>query len=247
MKNFLRENFKEVIIMLFSYKKLIVALVFIAGFATASFAQDEAKMPHPDTKAGSAAWMFEIGGLGPFGMDALYIASFDVTSIVDAPVTPGSFIVLGAGGKYYFSDDLALKAILGFSTSSTGDPDPAKDPNGKTTLTMYGIVAGIEVHTHAVYSTSPYVGAQISFAGLSGKTTVTGQTSENSGSGSAFGIGAVAGFDWYVTNGIAIGGEYMLGFSKSSLSSTSGGTTTDLPSHTNIGISSASAHLVVHM
>ena len=98
---------------------------------------------------------------------------------------------------------------------------------------------------------SPYFGAQVSFAGLSesnSQTPTGGKNTETKSSGTAIGIGAVAGFDWYITNGIAIGGEYMLGFTTSSTSSTSAiGTTTDNPSITNIGISSVSVHLVVVM
>jgi opacity protein-like surface antigen len=159
--------------------------------------------------------------------------------------------VVGAGYKYYLSDDMALRAMLGFSTSSDGDE--AKT-GGKTTNTNYGIAVGVEMHTHAVYSTSPYFGAQLGFGGASydNKTTQGSVTSETKNSGTTFGIGVLAGFDWYFTHGLAVGAEYMLGFqsmsaSKTTTDATGTSTTTDLPSSSSIGISNAgNVHLVVH-
>jgi len=228
------------------FRKIFFITIAVAGLTQASFAQDNDNYPKPITKSGSAAWMFTISGLGPFGMSGLDFAEFQVPQSGE---TPAKFIVFGAGGKWYFVDNMALRAMLGFTTSTDGDTDPTKSPGGKTTTTIFGIAAGIEMHTHPVYSSSPYFGAQISFAsgGSDNQITTSGTTTETKSSGTAFGIGVLAGFDWYFTNAIAVGGEYMLGFNTTSLSSTDAGKTTNMPSSTNIGISSGSVHLVVHM
>jgi hypothetical protein len=227
--------------------KACVTLLIVAGLTSLTRAQDNDNVIRPNTKAGSAAWMFTIGGLGTFG-----IGQMQIGDAVNLPSGSGvaAGAVLGAGYKYYLSDDLALRALLGFNTSSSGDE--AKAP-GKYSTLAWGIAAGIEMHTHAVYSTSPYFGAQLSFAGANNdlkNTPSGGQTSETKNSGSTFGIEVLAGFDWYFTRGIAVGAEYTLGFSSmsSSLTSTSGGTstTTDAPSSTSIGISSGNVHLIVH-
>ena len=215
--------------------KFLVPVFVVLGLATASYAQDEANMARPNTKAGSAAWIFEFGGLSTLGM-----SGFNINNNFGG--------VLAAGWKWYFSDDMALRALLGFSISSSGaDTIP---PAGHNSGTLFGIAVGVEMHTHPVYSTSPYFGAQISFGTGSNDQTIKNGT-ETKTSGSAFGIGVLAGFDWYFTRGIAVGGEYMLGFSSFSGSTAvtpNGGTTTTTtdPSSTNIGISSASVHLVVH-
>lgn len=226
--------------------KLIFSFCLLVGFVTVSYAQEDATMARPNTKSGSAAWMFTISGLAPFGMDGFDLAAFDLTGDTENPLNE---TVFGAGGKWFFSDDMALRALFGFSTDNRGDADPTKDPSGKTTTTLYGIAVAVELHTHPVYSTSPYIGGQISFAGASvdNQKTVSGTTVEVKGSGSAFSIGVLAGFDWYFTHGIAVGGEYLLGFTSTSISNTSGGTTKSLPSSSTIGISSGSVHLVVHM
>ncbi|MEI8133943.1 MAG: hypothetical protein WCH46_02550 [bacterium] len=216
--------------------KFLFTVMVIAGFATVSLAQDEANMPKPNTKAGSAAWMFTVNGLGDFGLNGFGLG-------------PNGFPVVGAGWKWYFSDDMAIRAMLGLATNSSGDADVTKSTNGKNSTTAFGLAVAVEMHTHTVYSTSPYFGAQLMFS--SGSTTntktVSNTSTETKSSAGLFGIGALAGFDWYFTRGLAVGAEYMLGFSSASASSTSAGTTTDAPSSTSIGINyGGNVHLVVH-
>ena len=222
--------------------KTFVTLLVVAGFVSISRAQDE-NIIRPSTKSGSAAWVFSFGGLGTMSMGSMPVANI---TRGDGSTIP----VAGVGYKYYLSDDMALRATLAFGTTSSGDEDPTKSSTGKISTTNYGIGVGVEMHTRAVYSTSPYFGAQIAFGSASTDTKKTpsgGSTTETKSSGSSFGIGVLAGFDWYFTRGLAVGAEYMLGFSSGSSSVTSGSTTTDLPSSTSIGISNGgNVHLIVH-
>lgn len=220
--------------------KASATLFVVAALVGMSFAQDNDNIIRPSTKAGSAAWVFQFGGLATMGMGAVSITTANNTAVV------------GAGYKYYLSDDMALRAMLGFSTTTSGDEATVA---GSTTNTNYGIAAGIELHTHAVYSTSPYFGAQISFGGASStnkSSSTAAPNSESKSSGTTFGIAALAGFDWYFTHGLAVGAEYMLGFSSMSSSTSNtprGGssTTTDNPSVSAIGITNGgNVHLVVH-
>jgi hypothetical protein len=231
------------------YIFIIVTALCIAGI---SYAQDDpndtlgTRIHSPITKSGSAAWMFTVSGLDPFGMSGMEVGSFQNP---EETGTQDNFIVVGAGGKWFIADDLAIRALLGFTNSSEGDADVTKFSQGKTTTTIFGIAGGIEMHTHPVYSTSPYFGGQVSlaFGGDNNTRTEDGTTTESKSSGTAIGVGVFAGFDWYFTNAIAIGGEYMFGFNSTSLSETSAGKTTDLPSSSRIGIGSGSVHLIVHM
>ncbi len=218
-----------------SFVKFVFTLLIIVGVTNISRAQDEANITRPSTKAGSAAWIFSFGGLSDLGMKAM-------------PIGLGTVGATGIGYKYYLSDDMALRARLGFATSSSGADTLS---TGKISLLNYGIAVGVELHTRPVYSTSPYFGAQLSFAGNSSTTTnKTGTTSfESKSSGSSLGIGVFAGFDWYFTHAIAVGGEYSLGFTTNSSSSpnpSTSGATIDNPSSSSIGISSGNVHLVVH-
>lgn len=216
--------------MLRSFTKSALALLMVAGLATASMAQDNDDSPRPITKSGSSAWIFSINGLGDFGVGGNDLA----TGHSGSPV-------LAAGFRTYISDGLALRALVGFSTSSSGDKDSV---GGATSSTAMGIGVGVEVHTGPLYSISPYFGGQITY-GMDGHTTENSANTfkENY---SQFGIAALAGFDWYFTKGIFLGAEYTLGFASRSASTESGGTTNDSPSTTTIGIGSGNVHLGVH-
>lgn len=207
------------------------ALLVILGMAGSAMAQDDANIIRPITKQGSAAFLFTIQGLGTFGIGSPGIGS-------------GSGVLYGAGMKYYISDDLALRILLALNNTST------KTTVGTTSVTAtgmdFGIGVGAEMHFRPLYSTSPYVGAQIGFA--SGSTDNGGSgASQVKTSSSNFGINVLAGFDWFWTRGIAMGAEYGVGFTSSSGTTTTGGTSVDNPSSTMIGISnSGNVHLVVY-
>jgi hypothetical protein len=199
----------------------------------------------PDTKAGSTAFMFTFGGLGSFGMNGFPIESFSL-SVAGEMLSASIF---GGGGKWFFMDNLALRGMIGLTTQSKGNVDSA----GKTTSAIYGFAGGVEKHFDAISSVSPYVGAQITFAhaSLDNQKTVANQIKENKETASSFGIGPLIGFDWYFTSGLAIGGEFMLVYSSVSITDTNPDATgapvaKDNPSTTQIIISSANVHLVVH-
>ncbi len=235
--------------------KLLVALVLVGFVATASMAQETENIIRPSTKSGSAAMYFSFGGLSDLGINGVQLAGL----LFPGEGTVDGIKVIGAGGKFYISDDLAIRGLLAFATSSKGDADLTKSANGKVSTTQFGVGAGIELHTRPVYSISPYFGGQVAFASANQTTTknlvaktggkistLATTTSETKLSASGFGIEVLAGFDWYVFRGIAIGAEYGLNFSTASASSTSGGTTTDVPSATSIAIGVGSVHLLVH-
>src|SRR5579872_2823661 len=117
-----------------SFLKYAVSLFLLITLATASFAQEsDANMARPNTKAGSAAWMFEFGGLSSLGMTGF-------------PIPAGSTpIVTAAGWKWYFSDDMALRALLGFTTQSSGNVDSS---SGSNSSHGFGLAVGVEMHTH---------------------------------------------------------------------------------------------------
>jgi outer membrane protein with beta-barrel domain len=229
-----------------SLTKLFAAFILVAGFALSAFAQDESNIIRPITKSGSAAFVFNISGLGAFGPAAQPIGTVSDGSTSQA--------VAGAGLKYYLSDDLAAKILLAFAMTDNGI-DADKGTN--ITATQLGIGAIIEVHFGPLYSTSPYAGGGIHFASGSAtsKATVGSTTTESSASGTQITIMGVAGFDWFFTRGIAIGAEWGLGYTMNSSSSKVAGTSTDGPSPTSIGIGmtgtngisgSGSVHAVVY-
>lgn len=213
-----------------NFTKFAAALLVVLGMAGSAMAQDDANIIRPITKQGSAAFLFTIQGLGTFGIGAPGISN-------------GPSMLYGAGFKYFMSDDLALRILLALNSGSVN----SNGTNSVTSTSMdFGIGVGAEMHFRPLYSTSPYVGAQIGFGSSSTDNGGSGAAQVKS-SMSSFGINVLAGFDWFWTRGLAIGAEYGLGFASSSASTTSNGTTTDLPSNTMIGFNnSGNVHLVVY-
>jgi outer membrane protein W len=218
-----------------SFTKIVVSafvLTFVFGVARTSFAQED-NIIHPITKQGSMAMIFELAGIGTFGFTGPGIMGYNAMPAV--------------GAKYFISDDMALFVLAGLTTSSGNDSTPST-VSAKQSSTAFGIAAGFQMHTRPLYSTSPYWGAMVSFGSYSadnGGTSGTDGTDEKRSS-SAFGVAALAGFDWFFTHGLSLGGEVSLGFKSTSASTTVGGTTNDDQGTTVIALATnASVHLNV--
>ncbi|MFI5264020.1 MAG: hypothetical protein ACHQM6_05860 [Candidatus Kapaibacterium sp.] len=233
--------------------KILLSLILGTWICNVSIAQETTEGRHPITKSGSLALEFDFGGLNSMSMPGVLIASF----LFPGEGTTDAIPLYGAGVKYYLSDGLALRGMVGFSTNTSGADSLS---SGKITGTMYGIGAGIEMHTHPVYAVSPYFGAQVIFASGSSETSKTivekaggkastqaTTTTDTKLAATGFGVGIMAGFDWYVFDAVAIGGEYELSFATVSASSTTNGTKSDAPSSSAFGIGSANVHLIIHL
>src|SRR5205823_490096 len=147
---------------------------------------------------------------------------------------------------WFVADELALRGLLGLRSTSSGSEANA---DGKTTSTLFGFSGGIEMHS-TLYAISMYFGGQVFYSQVAIKNTKNSGGSEvqtNKAYGNAYGIGILAGFDWYFTYGIAIGGEFMYGYTTSSSSVTNPqGVTTDNPSPSFFALTSGNIHLAVH-
>jgi hypothetical protein len=233
--------------------RILFAVVLTAWISSKSIAQETSTGNHPITTARSIALEFDFGGLNTLSMPGVLIASF----LFPGEGTSDAIPLYGAGIKYYLSDGLALRGMVGFSTNTSGVDTLSP---GKTTGTFYGIGVGIEMHTHPVYAVSPYFGAQVIYASGSsenskplgekagGKSSILATTTtDTKRSATGFGVGVMAGFDWYVFDAVAIGGEYELSFVTASGSSTTDSKKTDAPSASGIGIGSANVHLLIHL
>ncbi len=226
-----------------SFTKIVAfafVLVFTFGLTRTTFAQDNTdnSVIKPLTAQGSAAFLFTITGLGEFG-----IGSPGIGGDTAGP------ILFGVGGKWYISDDLALRVLASLRTHS-GDPSLPDSTSAKPSSTEFGIGVGVEKHFRPLYSTSPYVGAQVSFADASTDNGATGNA-EFKTSSSTFGVAVLAGFDWFFTRGMAAGAEMALGFNSTSNSHTepteTGTTTVNGQSVTTIALATGGdVHLVVY-
>jgi hypothetical protein len=200
-----------------SMLKAIAVFVAVFGFSLAVLspaqAQEKDEWNKPITKSGSAALIFSIDGLGTFNVRAPGMISVPIPRTGLSGSGLDSLMPLtGIGGKFFISDDLALRLGLGFNTMTSKAADTTASPsttNYLATTTAWGLGVGAEMHFRPLYSVSPYGGLQIMFASSSATEPSDEVTTY---SGHSFGVQAFFGFDWFVTRGIALGAEGGLGW-----------------------------------
>ncbi len=206
-------------------KKFLIVLLAVFCFASLAFAGDQATK----SKAGDKALLFSLQGLNNFGL--------------------GNFGG-GIGVKYFFQDDMAVRAAIGFNFKDTtqkgvgGANDvihnninlsfsPAFIYNIATNGPVVVYVGGIAMVSWGHEKYEPY-NAQIQGVNYSAdKATL---------SSIAFGFGALAGFEWFPWNNISLSAEYNLMFtissSRAEITQNLSSAKIDLPSTTNVGLGS---------
>jgi opacity protein-like surface antigen len=215
--------------------KRLLALVLVALLVVSvTYAGDTVV---PKTKAGNKALLFTFGGLSNLGAGVY-------------PPPPTSDFIGGIGGKYYLSNNLALRLGVGFSTTTKTEKNPTSPtPTGQKgerdeTTTSFTIAPGVTYNLAVTGPVVAYVGAQILYVstntsrdGAGGNGFDSDSKVETSASG--FGAGAILGVEWFPWENISFGAEYALTFISFSgdTESTFDGTSTksDGPSTTSIG------------
>jgi hypothetical protein len=234
-----------------TFKAILVCIAVSAislTFLRPAQAQEKEEMNRPITTKGSAAFMFTIVGLAPFNVSGPGIGS---PLVIDSAGEPIQVPLTGAGFKYFFADDMALRIGLGFNTFSNGADSLA---GGANTTTAFGIAVGFEDHPRALYTTSPYFGGQVSYShgSTENKKIISSKDYTTKNSANSISVGALAGFDWFIARAVAIGAEVNLGFTTTSSSTeitdiTPKTTTTDHPSASGIALSTQGlVHVVVY-
>jgi hypothetical protein len=230
-----------------SITKFAAACLVSLGLASVAQAQNaDNDIIRPITQSGSAAFMFSLNGLGDFGFGGPIVGA---TSLTDQQIsavgttTGGNTVMPGVGAKFFVSDNTALRVALAFRLYEDGKEDVGNSTiggPGKSQRNTTGINFGGEYHFRPLYSTSPYLGALVSFVTDNFKRTYTpagGSQSVTNLKSTSFGVGAVVGFNWFFTRGLALGGEYTLGFtSTSSVFEFPGQTKSDEPTNTDVGM-----------
>ncbi|MEP7235728.1 MAG: hypothetical protein ABI778_10575 [Ignavibacteriota bacterium] len=161
---------------------------------------------------------------------------------------------LDFGFKYFLDPSNAIRAGATFSTFTDG-----RD-SGATKSSAIGPFIGYEHHFNSSPRISPYLGAAVGYTSWS--NTMSYQTGGSANDGipktqatqdptndnTLLQVQAMAGFDWYFLNGLAIGAEYSFGFSSYGTSQTDAtGKKTDKPTQTSLGIlGGGNVHLLVH-
>ena len=201
----------------------------------------------PEVWKGSRAMVFMYT---PFQSNLGSVNAGMSSSYIDT-INAGATNLAGIGVQFYLSPNWSLTGGLNFG--STTNEATITSGTIKTTGTTLGLAVDFDYHMMSMYSISPYVGLNASFAMVNTKTTATptsGTVSTLENKGTGFGAGLNMGFDWYFTPGMSLGGKYTLGFmSHSAPEQTSTSTTTVTrkgPSSSMIGTGIMSVMLKVH-
>ncbi|MBE0572909.1 MAG: outer membrane beta-barrel protein [Ignavibacteriaceae bacterium] len=198
--------------------------------------------PKPEVRAGAKSFVFQYT---PFqsNLEPVYVGT---VSVPDGTIS--SIDLVGAGFRYFVTNQIAIGLGLSFGTSSSSLETEAG--KSESSATLFGVGVDANYHLMALYGISPYVGLNVNFGSLSGTDEFTpegGVTEETEFSGNGFGVAAQLGFDWFFTEGLSLGGKYALGFrSLGEPEITSEGETEKGPSSTLFGISTFSVILNVH-
>ncbi|MBS1516138.1 MAG: outer membrane beta-barrel protein [Bacteroidetes bacterium] len=232
-----------------TFKKISLLFVMLFFVASASFGQANKGWDgtRPEVWKGSRAMVFMYT---PFQSN-LGSVNAGTASLYQDSMNAGSQNLAGIGVQFFLSPNWSLTGGLNFGTTST----EATYTGGtrKNTGTTLGLAVDFDYHMPSMYSISPYVGLNASFAMLNAKQTTTptsGTVSTVETKGTGFGAGLNMGFDWYFTPGMSLGGKYTLGFQSNSAPEATVTTTTTTtvkgPTSSMIGTGIMSVMLKVH-
>jgi hypothetical protein len=187
------------------HSSLIGALAMAAAVSTAS-----AQSVTPANGAGSKALLFNWSGLSQLGAN-----NYTGTGTG------------GVGAKYYLSPALALRGGVQFGYNKTiiaaNPPTGQTGLDGSNSSLTIGANSGIEFHL-LPGRVSPYVGGALNISSINTEVknvvNVTGgvqtTTKNGGGAGLVLGVGGVLGVEFFLTNEISLGAEYLLGFGMTS-------------------------------
>ena len=173
-------------------KAILVAMVLALVISGAQAAQIQ-------TKAGSKELLFGFEGLSNLKLDNF---------------------ASGIGGRYYFSDGMAIRPSVQFNVNGTTIKSATSGiTDDKTTDLGIGLNLAAEKHMTSTGPVSPYLGAGLGFSVLSHKHTLPVSTSPASGTTldtksttTSVSFFLLGGFQWGFTEGLTLGGEYQAGF-----------------------------------
>ena len=215
-------------------RKLITALIPCILFAAGAPAH--AQDSWAGVRKGGEALVFTLSGLSNLG-----------------PQEAGSGDSLGVAGgvgmKFWLTDRLAVRGILGFTLNSQTDKATvAQQSDEKTTITGITVMPGIQFNMVKVGQGFGYVGGQLAFVyikyNVDNTNKVPGFNIESSGTG--FGVGGFMGIEYFLWESVSLSAEYQLMFAttsgkdKQTVPGTAS-TESDRPSETMITLKSGSS------
>lgn len=148
----------------------------------------------------------------------------------------------GLGFRYFINDDKALRIGVNIALGSWEVTDEME-----WSCTEFGASVIYEKYLPHIHSIAPYLGAGAGFTYMmTDETELTGSENEYEWTGNVISIMGVAGFQWYFTDGMSLGGEYRPAFHYETGEWTMNGETTYETTGYALNHRAASVFLGVH-
>jgi opacity protein-like surface antigen len=187
-------------------KVSLVALV-VCLMAGAAFAGGT-----PNTAACTKQLVFHFSGLSDMGLSSYRFSWLDdVFSDYDlSDYGYGG----GIGFRYFFREGIAVRPSLNISYTKLQLPDESGYTDPEITAANYGFSVVVEKYLPPIHGIAPYLGAGAGYDHYTYEQSykVDEVTVSSDMTVGSFDLRAVAGFQWYFTEGMSLGGEYVGAF-----------------------------------
>lgn len=128
----------------------------------------------------------------------------------------------GIGGKYFIRDGVAVRGMLLFGVDNTTTKGAAGMTDAKDNKFALGLEGGLEYHLPLSSRVSPYAGGGIYFMTSAETRTLTvpigAAAISTKNTSTTFGLGGIAGVEYFFNSNISLAAEYQLGLALSNTS-----------------------------
>jgi hypothetical protein len=199
-------------------KRFLVAVALIALTTLCSYAQSEPTSQH---QSGSSALLFDLKGLSDIGAEN-YRG--------------------GLGAMTFISNNLALRAGIGFSNAVETKNNSAQE---ETTAMSFTITPGVRYNVYDNDNIALYAGGEVLF-GLGEIKNDAAGSQISKVSATTFGGGVFTGAEWFPWRHVSLMLEYGIGYKASTSKITNAaGTETDGPETSDISLGLTSANFTL--
>ncbi len=191
------------------YCLTILTVLMIASPAWAA----EYDQPATDIHMGSAALMFDMGGI------------FNST--------PANFEGIGIGGRFALKENVHIRGAVGIDNSSD-EYDPENGNTSNDESSWYGVEGGLDYILVTNSNLMIYTGGIVQL----GTSSDDPEGENNETDGTSLTLAGVLGATWFFTQNVSLGAEYRLGIERVSTETDAGKGT-----KTKLGTGSAAFHV----
>jgi hypothetical protein len=147
----------------------------------------------------------------------------------------------GLGFRYFINDDRAIRIGVNVGIGKWEVKDSWDE-----TCNEFGLSLIYEKYLAQIHSVAPYLGVGLGFDYYKDTWTQKEGDYKEEWTGNIFSVEGVAGFQWYFTDGLSLGGEYRPAFQNQTGKMTAGGETTEETSGYALNHRTGSVFLAAH-